>query len=60
MSDVPELRLVFVPATSATVLDSWRSVGLRATGSHDFVLRDVLVSEEWTLPFPKLGAAPLL
>jgi alkylation response protein AidB-like acyl-CoA dehydrogenase len=53
-----ELRLVYVPATDATVLDTWRSVGLRATGSHDFTLRDVTVPEEWTLPMPPPGPAP--
>jgi len=53
-----ELRLVYVPAADATILDTWRSVGLRATGSHDFTLRDVAVGEEWTLPMPVLGEAP--
>jgi alkylation response protein AidB-like acyl-CoA dehydrogenase len=52
-----ELRLVYVPAAEATVLDTWRSVGLRATGSHDFTLQDVTVAEEWTLPMPELSAA---
>jgi alkylation response protein AidB-like acyl-CoA dehydrogenase len=53
-----ELRLVYVPASDASILDTWRSVGLRATGSHDFTLRDVAVGEEWTLPMPVLGEAP--
>jgi alkylation response protein AidB-like acyl-CoA dehydrogenase len=52
------VRLVFVPAGEATVLDTWRSVGLRATGSHDFTLQDVAVTDEWTLPMPVLGRAP--
>jgi alkylation response protein AidB-like acyl-CoA dehydrogenase len=52
------LRLVYVPAAEATVLDTWRSVGLRATGSHDFTLEDVTVAREWTLPMPTPGAAP--
>lgn len=53
-----EMRLVYVPAAEATVLDTWRAVGLRATGSHDFLLQDVTVAEEWTLPMPVLSAAP--
>ncbi|QYN35987.1 acyl-CoA dehydrogenase family protein [Pseudonocardia sp. DSM 110487] len=53
-----ELRLVYVPSADATILDTWRSVGLRATGSHDFTVRDVAVGEEWTLPMPVLGDAP--
>jgi alkylation response protein AidB-like acyl-CoA dehydrogenase len=52
------LRLVYVPAAAATVIDTWRSVGLRATGSHDFTLQDVTVAEDWTLPMPALGTAP--
>jgi alkylation response protein AidB-like acyl-CoA dehydrogenase len=52
------MRLVYVPAAEATVLDTWRSLGLRATGSHDFTLQDVAVADEWTLPMPVLGRAP--
>lgn len=52
------MRLVYVPAAEATVLDTWRSVGLRATGSHDFTLQDVAVSDAWTLPMPVLSPAP--
>jgi alkylation response protein AidB-like acyl-CoA dehydrogenase len=52
------LRLVYVPAAAATVIDTWRSVGLRATGSHDFTLQDVTVADDWTLPMPALGTAP--
>jgi indole-3-acetate monooxygenase len=54
----PEFRLAFVPAAAATILDTWRSVGLRATGSHDFTLQDVIVPEEWTAPLPAPGTAP--
>jgi indole-3-acetate monooxygenase len=39
----PEQRLVFVPADRATIVDTWDTGGLRGTGSHDFVLRDVFV-----------------
>jgi indole-3-acetate monooxygenase len=52
------MRLVYVPAAEATLLDTWRSLGLRATGSHDFTLQDVAVADEWTLPMPVLGRAP--
>ncbi|GAA0944859.1 acyl-CoA dehydrogenase family protein [Pseudonocardia zijingensis] len=52
------LRLVYVPAGAATVHDTWRSVGLRATGSHDFSLHDVTVADDWTLPMPAPGTAP--
>lgn len=52
------IRLVYMPAAEATVLDTWRSVGLRATGSHDFTLQDIAVDGGWTLPMPVLCPAP--
>jgi alkylation response protein AidB-like acyl-CoA dehydrogenase len=52
-----EVRVVYVPASVSTIVDTWRSAGLRATGSHDFTLNDVVVPDEWTLPMPALGAA---
>lgn len=39
----PVTRTVWVPAAVATVMDNWSVVGLCGTGSHDFVLNDVLV-----------------
>ncbi len=39
----PATRTMWVPATAATILDTWSVVGLRATGSHDFAVRDVFV-----------------
>ena len=55
--EASEVRVVYVPASAATIVDTWRSVGLRATGSHDFTLNDVVVPDEWTLPMPVLGPA---
>ena len=36
-----------VPFTAAnvTIMDNWRTLGMRATGSHDVVLEGVLVPE---------------
>jgi alkylation response protein AidB-like acyl-CoA dehydrogenase len=39
----PVAKLVFVPRTEATVLDTWYSGGLRGTGSHDYEIKDVFV-----------------
>ncbi len=39
----PVTRTMWVPATAATILDTWSVVGLRATGSHDFAVHDVFV-----------------
>ena len=47
-SGAPEIRMVLVPADEATVYDTWSVVGLRGTGSNDFVLDDVLVPADRT------------
>jgi hypothetical protein len=41
----PMTRIFWVPAESATILDTWHALGLRGTGSHDFALADVFVPE---------------
>jgi alkylation response protein AidB-like acyl-CoA dehydrogenase len=38
-------RIFWVPAESATILDTWRVMGLRGTGSHDFSIADVFVPD---------------
>jgi len=40
---VPMTRIFWVPAASATILDTWHVLGLRGSGSHDFALADVFV-----------------
>jgi alkylation response protein AidB-like acyl-CoA dehydrogenase len=52
-----EVRVVYAPAAAATIVDTWRSAGLRATGSHDFTLTDLVVPDQWTLSMPVLGPA---
>lgn len=37
---------VLVPADQVAVLDTWDTVGLRGTGSHDVEMRDVLVPDD--------------
>jgi alkylation response protein AidB-like acyl-CoA dehydrogenase len=46
---VAEQRIVIVPATTATIHDTWHVGGLRGTGSHDVELDDVFVPDEWTM-----------
>lgn len=51
--DAPRsLCYVLVPATDATILDTWDTFGMRGTGSNDVVLDDVFV------PHERAGIAP--
>jgi alkylation response protein AidB-like acyl-CoA dehydrogenase len=43
-----DLRHAYLPRESVEVLDNWFGAGLRGTGSHDIVVRDARVPEEWT------------
>jgi alkylation response protein AidB-like acyl-CoA dehydrogenase len=47
----PVTRAVWLPASSIEVLDTWRTTGLRGTGSHDFVATDGFVPECRTFRF---------
>ncbi len=50
-SATPVARAMWIPATAATFLDTWSVMGMRGSGSHDFVIDDVFV--------PDLNAASL-
>jgi indole-3-acetate monooxygenase len=41
----PVLRAVWVPRESVAVVDTWQVMGVRGTGSQDFVVDDVVVPE---------------
>jgi indole-3-acetate monooxygenase len=42
---IPLTRAAWIPASVARVDDTWSVVGLRGTGSHDFIVDDVFVDE---------------
>jgi indole-3-acetate monooxygenase len=47
---MPESLLMMFRADEVTIHDTWRTSGLRGTGSHDIEVRDVLVPEgRWTV-----------
>jgi alkylation response protein AidB-like acyl-CoA dehydrogenase len=50
----PQVRILFIPASEGTILDTWHTGGLRGTGSHDFEVHDVFVPAERSFPFPHL------
>ncbi|MYI83478.1 MAG: hypothetical protein F4056_09435 [Chloroflexi bacterium] len=54
----PLQRIAFIPHGDGEVLDTWNVMGMRGTGSNDFVVRDLFVPAERTMwyadpaPFP--------
>lgn len=47
----PELRRVLVPAADCSIVDTWDVVGLRGTGSHDWMVSGVFVPTRRTQHF---------
>jgi alkylation response protein AidB-like acyl-CoA dehydrogenase len=44
-----EVRMLFTPIADVTMLDTWYTTGLAATGSHDYAVHDVFVPEDHTV-----------
>lgn len=44
----PHMRMAFVPAGSFEIVDTWHVGGLRGTGSHDVIVKDLDVPVERT------------
>jgi alkylation response protein AidB-like acyl-CoA dehydrogenase len=60
-SGAPVLRAFLVPVASATIRDTWHVLGLRGTGSHDFLVEDVFVpaSHSYSKAGPAIQPGPL-
>jgi alkylation response protein AidB-like acyl-CoA dehydrogenase len=44
----PLTRCAVMPASQWQILDTWRTLGMRGTGSNDFTVKDAFVAEDWT------------
>ena len=57
----PISRLLFFPAADCEIIDTWHSIGLRGTGSHDYSVTDVFVPAARSLSFrePPVEPGPL-
>jgi alkylation response protein AidB-like acyl-CoA dehydrogenase len=56
----PVTLMTMCPAADATIVDTWRTLGMRGTGSHDVLMKDVFVPERRTAvlaPLEKPGRA---
>ena len=54
----PVTRILFFPAADCEILDTWDSIGLRGTGSHDYAVADVFVPAARSLSFREPPAKP--
>lgn len=57
----PVMRTLWVPREEIEILDTWNVMGMRGTGSTDFVVKDVVVPEHRTVPTdrPAVQSTPL-
>jgi indole-3-acetate monooxygenase len=53
----PDIRFMIFPTSEVEIIDNWHVAGLRGTGSNDFQVNDLFVSEEHALP--AFAAEPL-
>lgn len=51
---IPVQRLMFLPAADARILDTWYTLGMCGTGSHDITVHDVFIPEQRTAPLAPL------
>lgn len=54
----PVTRILFFPAAQCEILDTWHSIGLRGTGSHDYTVSDLFVPTRHSLSFRDPPAQP--
>lgn len=47
----PVTRIMFFPASSCKIIDTWHSTGLRGTGSNDFTVSELFIPKTWSLSF---------
>jgi indole-3-acetate monooxygenase len=48
---IPETRQCFLKASECEILDTWDTTGLRGTGSHDIIVKDIFVPQDRTFSF---------
>jgi indole-3-acetate monooxygenase len=54
----PAARILFFPAAECEILDTWHSIGLRGTGSHDYAVTDLFVPARRSLSFREAPVEP--
>jgi indole-3-acetate monooxygenase len=51
----PVMLIVFFPPAEAEIIDTWHTMGMRGTGSHDISVRDIFVPERHVWVMSPLG-----
>ena len=46
-----KLKLFFIPKKAVEVVDTWNVGGLNGTGSHDIVIKDTFIKEQYAVDF---------
>ena len=53
----PDLLLMLVPSSEASVVDTWNTIGMKGTGSHDIKLDQVFIPDYRSAPMVPIGHA---
>jgi alkylation response protein AidB-like acyl-CoA dehydrogenase len=54
----PAARILIFAAAEGEIIDTWRTTGMRATGSHDVAVTDVFVPDAHTFPHEGIARGP--
>ena len=46
----PRMGMLLIPARDVRIIDTWDTIGMRATGTHDVAVDDLFVPERYLMP----------